>query len=128
MVPLTRKERDRQLRQQDILKGAEHVFAVKGFHNATIQDIARDAQYATGTIYLYFKDKEALYLALLEKKIRSMLSLIQEKVARVSGTPEKIRALVEEQLAYFAENQDFFSIYFSPIANTRPICHSYDVN
>jgi TetR/AcrR family fatty acid metabolism transcriptional regulator len=119
MVPLTRKERDRQLRQQDILKAAEHVFAVKGFHKATIQDIAKDAQYASGTIYLYFKDKDDLYLALLEKKIQSMLSSIQEKVDRMSNTHEKIKALVEEQLAYFTENQDFFRIYFSERQGVR---------
>jgi AcrR family transcriptional regulator len=119
MVPLTRKERDRQLRRQDILKAAEHVFAVKGFHKATIQDIAKDAQYAAGTIYLYFKDKDDLYLALLEKKIQDMLSSIQDKVGRMSGTSEKIRSLVEEQLAYFAENQDFFRIYFSERQGVR---------
>jgi AcrR family transcriptional regulator len=113
MLTLTRKERDRQLRQEDILKAAEHVFAVKGFHKATIQDIAGEAEYAAGTIYLYFKDKEALYLALLENKIQHMLSSIQEKVDRMGSTRDKIMALVEEQLVYFTENQDFFRIYFS---------------
>ena len=76
MVPLTRKERDRQLREQDILRAAEHVFATQGYHQATLQDIAKEAQYATGTIYLYFKDKEVLYLALLERKIQHFTASI----------------------------------------------------
>lgn len=113
MAPLTRKERDRQLRQQDILRAAEHVFATKGFHKAAIQDIAKVAQYATGTIYLYFKDKEALYLALLENKIRHFISSIKEKVNQTKDINAKIEVLVHEQLSYFKENQDFFRIYFS---------------
>ncbi len=58
---LGRKERYRFLRKTDIIRAAEHVFALKGFHKATIQDIARQAQYATGTVYLYFEDKNSLY-------------------------------------------------------------------
>lgn len=119
MVSLTRKERDRQLRQQDILRAAEHVFAAKGFHKAAIQDIAKVAQYATGTIYLYFKDKEALYLALLEKKIHHFISSIKEKVGQAKGINERIEVLVHEQLSYFEENQDFFRIYFSEREGVR---------
>lgn len=113
MAQLSRKERDRKLRQQDILQAAEHVFATKGYHEATMQDIAREAQYAAGTIYLYFKDKEALYLALLEKKIQHFIASIKGKVKQAEGINEKIRVLVYEQLSYFGENQDFFRIYFS---------------
>lgn len=113
MVPLKRKERDRQLREQDILRAAEHVFATRGFHDAAIQDIAKDAQYATGTIYLYFKDKEALYLALVEKKFSHFFSLIKEKVDEAKDPDEKLKVLVSQQLAYFAANQDFYRIYFS---------------
>jgi len=58
MSALSRKERDRRLRQEDILKTAEHIFAIKGYHEASIQDIAKEAQYAVGTVYLYFKTKK----------------------------------------------------------------------
>jgi AcrR family transcriptional regulator len=61
-MSLDRKERDRRLRESDILKAAEHVFATKGYHKAAISDIAQEAQYAVGTIYLYFKNKQELYL------------------------------------------------------------------
>ena len=77
-----RKERDRQLRRTDILRASEHVFAQKGYDNATMQDIAKEAQYATGTVYLYFKDKEALYFSLLEEKIFCMMSATREKTWR----------------------------------------------
>lgn len=116
---LSRKERDRRLREDDILRAAERVFATEGYHKATISDIAREAQYAVGTIYLYFKDKQTLYLTLIEKKFQDMFSVVKSRVGQVEDAGEKIKALIEEQLAYFERNQDFFRIYFSERGGLR---------
>ena len=113
MVVFNRKERNRLLRQNDILKAAEHVFAIKGYHKATIQDIAKEAQYAVGTIYLHFKDKEVLYLDLIKGKIVDLISEVRKEVDKTEDAKEKIKVLVRQQLTYFEENQDFFRIYFS---------------
>lgn len=112
-IPSRRKERDRQLRQTDILNAAEHVFATRGYHKATIADIAKEAQYAVGTIYLYFTDKEDLYITLIEKKTRDLIFRVQAEVEKAPGSTEKLKVLIETQLAYFEENGDFFHIYFS---------------
>ena len=91
---LTRKERDKQLRKTDLLSAAEHLFALKGYDRATMQDIAREAQYATGTAYLYFKDKESLYFSLLEEKISDMMSIVKEKTSAAKDVREKLNILV----------------------------------
>jgi len=111
--PLPRKARDKLLRRTDILSAATRVFAEKGYHKATMSDIARQAEYAVGTIYLYFKDKQALYLALTDEKIDELIRRIKEGVADAGGALEKIKALIEGEFAYFEENEDFFRIYFS---------------
>ena len=113
MNPLPRKARDKLLRRTDILRAATRVFAEKGYHNATMSDIAKQAEYAVGTIYLYFKDKQALYLALTDEKIGELIRRVKEKIGISQGALAKIRALVEEEFAYFEENEDFFRIYFS---------------
>ncbi|MDD5108286.1 MAG: TetR/AcrR family transcriptional regulator [Candidatus Omnitrophica bacterium] len=113
MAVLSRKERDNQLRRSDILKAAEHLFALKGYHKATIRDIAREAQYATGTVYLHFKDKNALYLALLEEKLKSMFLSIKEKIGQAKDARRKLEIFVQEGLAFFEKNQDFFCIFIS---------------
>jgi AcrR family transcriptional regulator len=107
------------LREADILKAAEHIFATKGYYKATIQDIAKEAQYAVGTIYLYFKNKQRIYLILIEKKAQDLISRVKEKVSQVNEAREKIRVLVEQQLSYFEENEDFFRIYFSERGGLR---------
>jgi len=111
--PLPRKARDKLLRRTDILDAATRVFAEKGYHKATMSDIARQAEYAVGTIYLYFKDKQALYLALTDEKIEELIRKIKERIADAGGALEKIKALIEGEFAYFEENEDFFRIYFS---------------
>src|SRR4030095_6053518 len=79
---LPRRERDRLRRRTDILLAAEDVFAAKGYHNASIEEIARAAEYATGTVYLYFKDKEALYVELFEEKIRELIQFIEQRICK----------------------------------------------
>lgn len=113
MNPLPRKERDRILRRTDILNAATRVFAEKGYHSATMSDIARQAEYAVGTIYLYFKDKQALYLALTDEKMDELIRRIKNKIDQVDGSLAKIKILIDEEFAYFEENRDFFRIYFS---------------
>lgn len=53
-------------RQKQILEAAIKVFAQKGFHPATIKDIAKEASIAEGTIYNYFENKTALMLGILD--------------------------------------------------------------
>jgi len=113
MSILSRKERDRQLRRSDIFKAAEHVFALKGYHKATIRDIAKEAQYGTGTVYLHFKNKDTLYFALLEEKLKCLLALIKEKVGQVKDAKKKLEIFIQESLVFFEKNQDFFQIFVS---------------
>ena len=113
MTVLSRKERDRQLRRSDILKAAEHLFALKGYYEATIRDIAKEAQYATGTVYLHFKDKDALYFALLEEKMKSLQFTLKEKIGQVEDARRKLEIFVQEGLVFFEKNQDFFRIFIS---------------
>lgn len=54
-------------RREQILDAATTVFAEKGFHRATIKEVARAAGVADGTIYNYFENKAALLLGLLER-------------------------------------------------------------
>ena len=54
-------------RRNQILDAATKVFAEKGFHPATIKDIARQAGIAEGTIYNYFENKPALMLGILDR-------------------------------------------------------------
>jgi AcrR family transcriptional regulator len=59
-----RKEREKERRRQQIMVAAKRVFIQKGFVGATMEDIAREAELSAGTLYLYFKNKNELYVSL----------------------------------------------------------------
>jgi len=111
VTPLPRRERDRLRRRADILRAAEEVFAAKGYHDASIEEIARAAEYATGTVYLYFKDKEALYVELFEEKVRELIQCIEERISREERPVEGLKELIQARMGYFDRNRAFFQIY-----------------
>ena len=61
-----------------ILESALSVFAVKGFQNATIQEISKSAAVSEGTIYEYFNNKEDLLFSILERQFQDNLDLLDE--------------------------------------------------
>jgi AcrR family transcriptional regulator len=109
--PRPRRERERRQRRADILRAAESVFAAHGFHASSVEQIASTADYATGTVYLYFRDKEALYLELFEEKIRELARLIRERTSGLEDPVEAIRQVVAARMEYFERNRAFFRIY-----------------
>ena len=62
---LPRRERERLARRQDILNAATKVFGEKGFHSATLDEIAQEAEFAKGTLYLYFESKEDILASII---------------------------------------------------------------
>jgi len=75
-----RREREKQRRRDDILNTARLLFFEKGFRDTTIDDIARAAELARGTIYLYFENKEEIYATILEEGLDLLHSLIRDAV------------------------------------------------
>ena len=59
-----RREREREQRRKDIIDAAERVFFGKGPLEATMDDVAAEAELSKGTLYLYFAGKDELYLAI----------------------------------------------------------------
>jgi AcrR family transcriptional regulator len=80
MVPITPHWRQRKaLRNEQILAAAFDVFAAHGYAETRLDEVARRAGVAKGTIYLYFKDKEQLFRAVVQ-------SLVQKRFDAIAGT------------------------------------------
>ena len=93
-----------------ISKAAESIFAKKGFHEATISEIARKSKVSEATIYEYFSSKEELLFSIPaqttlqhEEKNREILKYIQ-------GAANKLRFLIYRHLGLYAENPDYANI------------------
>jgi TetR/AcrR family transcriptional regulator len=72
----SRKERERQQHRQEILSAALRLFAEKGFHSVSMQEVAAAAEFATGTLYNFFPSKEELFFELLLAAGEESLAII----------------------------------------------------
>lgn len=113
----TKKDVVREFRTGEILAAAHRVFAEKGFHRATIDAVARSANLAKGTVYLYYRSKRDLYWDALKQGILAMLARTQAAMDAAETTEKKILAFVETKIRYFDENREFFRIYYSEFGN-----------
>src|SRR5438132_14219458 len=118
----TKKDVVAEFRTTGILEAARKVFAERGFHEATVDDIAEAAGVAKGTVYLYYQSKRDVYFAALKFGISQMYASLLQETKKVSTPEEKLKALIAAKLAYFDENRDFFKIYYSELGNT-PTTH-----
>lgn len=113
LMTLSRKERDRQLRVDDFLGAAQQLFAEKGYHATSMEEIARRAEYATGTIYRYFKDKEDLYSSLLEREAQALLEHVEEELSQFRDSRERIKGLIQAHVDFYFQHQDFFRLFIA---------------
>jgi AcrR family transcriptional regulator len=72
-VESARWRRRPEERPRQILEAAFKVFGVRGLHQATLDDVAREAGITKGTIYLYFPSKTALFGAMLKSRVSDIL-------------------------------------------------------
>ena len=102
----TAVEKSQSDKYQKIIQAATRVFASKGFYNAKVSDVAKEAEVADGTIYLYFKNKDDILISIFEE---SMDRFIQSAYARLEGVQDPIVRLqyfIELHLTLVEENQD----------------------
>ncbi|MEO0102116.1 MAG: TetR/AcrR family transcriptional regulator [candidate division WOR-3 bacterium] len=102
-----------QSKRDLILKAAEGIFLKKGFFPTRVEDIARAAKVAKGTVYLYFPDKESIYLSLFIQKIDEGNSFLKEMIKKDISPKEKLSQIFDDWLALFSQSEglpSFFSL------------------
>src|SRR5438067_8988104 len=92
------------------MDAAIKVFAERGFHTATVSEIARAAGVADGTIYLYFKGKDDLLLRLFDEKMTGLVAEVKAAVAQERSAAEKLQRFIQLHLALVERNPDLASV------------------
>jgi AcrR family transcriptional regulator len=109
----TKREVLAEFRMAELVAAARRVFSERGFHNATMEEIAQIAGVAKGTIYLYYPSKQAAYWAAMEQGILGMLEATRQSMEAAGTVEAKIRTFIECKVSYCEQNRDFFKIYYS---------------
>jgi len=93
-----------------ILKAAGKTFAQKGFHEATIADIAKKARVSEATIYDYFNTKEELLFSLPAEIIQEYQKDNKIILEYVRGSANRLRVLIYRHLKLYEENPEYANV------------------
>ena len=104
--PISRKVREREGHRREIIVVAERIFAEKGYHATTIEEIAKEAEFAVGTLYNLFKGKDELYARVIENFVQQFMADFEEKVVSEDNPEKAIGALIGLRLTHFDEHRD----------------------
>ncbi len=107
-----RKEREITRIRHDILDAAATAFARKGFHGATMEDIAKQAEFAVGTLYNYFTGKGEIYRALLAT-IAHEFELIYDEPLITLDFRQRLEWLFQKQFEVVEAKREFFVMFFN---------------
>jgi len=110
---LSRKEREYLRHRQEILESALELFSEKGFHNVSMHKIARKAEFAVGTMYKFFENKEDLYKALVLEQSDKFHRALTEAIGGPGDEIEKIRNYTRAKGEVFTANVSMIRLHFA---------------
>lgn len=109
----TRRERERLRHRQEILDATKRVVAARGVDGVTVEQVAKEAEYAVGSIYRHFRSKDELVSELFAALTGRFLGELEEIVAGPQGFDEKLEHVVQfaydRQLEILPVIQAFFA-------------------
>lgn len=111
MLNLSRKERERAARKELIIDAAEKVIGREGFEKATMDEIADVAEVGKGTLYLYFKNKAAIYLAICERGSRKLNEQISKVLTQNITGLEMIESIGKTYLEFINNNLLYYHAF-----------------
>jgi TetR/AcrR family fatty acid metabolism transcriptional regulator len=99
-----------EFRRAEIVDAARTVFARRGFAFGIMDEIAKEAGVAKGTLYLYFRSKTEIYKAVLDHDMKALKKSTLDRLDAAANLKEKIRAFVLARLERAEANKEFFRI------------------
>lgn len=101
--------------KENILDCAVKVIAQAGFETASMDEIAKTANVAKGTLYYHFESKDEILSAIIERGIDRFVEILEQKLNHIAEPKKQLDVLIETQLDYFYEHKDFCKILLSEI-------------
>ncbi|MBU4037367.1 MAG: TetR/AcrR family transcriptional regulator, partial [Proteobacteria bacterium] len=108
---LSRREREKLRQRHDIIKAALDLFSEFGYHNVSMHKIAKKAEFAIGTMYKFFPNKEELYLEMIMEFSEKANAVFIEALEIPGNEIEKIRNYVKVKGEVLMENEATLKLY-----------------
>lgn len=110
---LPRREREKLRQRQEMLDVALDLFSQKGYHNVSMQEIAEKAEFAVGTLYKFFQNKEDLYKALVLEQCDQFEEALTQAIEKPDDEIEKLQNYITIKTERFRRNLPFVRLFLA---------------
>ena len=111
-----------------IIRAATKVFAKKGFFNARISDIAKEAKVADGTIYLYFNNKFDILISVFEQEIGKLVDQVSILIEKEENPQKMLEIFIRKHLTEMKKNRNLAEVIQIELRQTNKIIRDYRNN
>ena len=111
-----------------IIRAATKVFAKKGFFNARISDIAKEAKVADGTIYLYFNNKFDILISVFEQEIGKLVDQVTALIAKEDDPQKMLEIFITHHLMEMKKNRNLSEVIQIELRQTNKLVRGYRNN
>lgn len=108
MGTIERREREKHQKRNHIIDAAERLFFSKGYNSTSMDEVAEEAEYSKGTLYLYFKDKEDLYLAINVRGLLILKDLFEKAFKEGTNGIDKVWKIGDAYLDFSKEYPNYY--------------------
>jgi TetR/AcrR family fatty acid metabolism transcriptional regulator len=98
-------------KRESILRAATRVFARNGYFNSKVADIAREADVADGTVYLYFKSKEEILHSIFDQNMAEAIAAGRILIEKLKDPGEKLRRIATLHLERLGADRDLAVVF-----------------
>jgi AcrR family transcriptional regulator len=119
--PPVRRRLTAEARRAAILDSARAVFSARGYHSASIDDIAGEAGVSKALIYEHFASKQELYANLLESHAAELSDRLAAAVAGVEGSEPRLETGLDAFFRFVEERRDAWRILFREAADPEVV-------
>ncbi|MEW6662145.1 MAG: TetR/AcrR family transcriptional regulator [Bacillota bacterium] len=112
-------------KQKAIIKAAKEVFTECGYQGASIKEVARRAGVATGTVYLYLRNKEALFKAIVDEVYETVIQEIVQERLKVHTRQDKLKASMSASLSTLGKHRDLARLVMARSPEMAPNLGGY---
>lgn len=106
-----------ELKRVRILDAAADLFATRQFHKVLLDDVARAAGVGKGTLYLYFKSKDEIYLEVLTRNFERLIQSLAREIAEIAEPEERISRIIKLLISHLYDNAIFTELMRGAIVN-----------
>jgi len=115
-------------KHRKIIRAATKVFAKKGFFNARISDIAKEAKVADGTIYLYFNNKFDILLSVFEQEIGKLIDQVILLLEKEDNPKHSLEIFITNHLEEMKKNRYLAEVIHIELRQTSKLIREYRKN